>query len=45
MAVGTRISAELGNGVRIDLSGLDVQRLPQILKLLNELPCSASTRT
>ncbi len=45
MPVGMRISAELGNGVRIDLSGLDVQRLPQILKLLNELPCSASTRT
>jgi transposase len=41
---GLRIGAELTNGVRLELSALDADQLPQILRVLSELPCSALTK-
>lgn len=37
-------SAELLNGVRLDLSNHGLDELPLILKLLCQLPCSGSTQ-
>jgi len=39
-----RFSAELPNGVRLDLSDVGVEELPLIMKLLSQLPCSGSTQ-
>jgi len=40
----SRFGAELPNGVRLDLSGLDREDLSQVLHVLGALPCSGSTR-
>lgn len=37
------VGAVLPNGVKLDLSGLGVGELSLILKMLSQLPCSAST--
>lgn len=37
-------SAELPNGIRLDLSNHGLDELPLILKLLCQLPCSGSTQ-
>jgi transposase len=37
------IGAQLPNGVKLDLSEVGVDELPSLLKLLCQLPCSAST--
>lgn len=37
------LSAELPNGVRLELSQYSPDDLPRILRLLSELPCSGST--
>ena len=39
----SRLEALLPNGVRLDLSQVVPDELPEILHLLCELPCSAST--
>ena len=38
------VRAELPNGVKLDLSDLDLDELPLILKMLCRLPCSGSTQ-
>lgn len=39
----SRLQAQLPNGVRLDLSQVVPDELPEILHLLCELPCSGST--
>lgn len=39
----SRLEAHLPNGVRLDLSQVAANELPEILRLLCELPCSGST--
>src|SRR5574337_173987 len=38
----SRLQAQLPNGVRLDLSQVAAAELPEILRLLCELPCSGS---
>lgn len=44
-AAGTvpRLSVVLGNGVKLELTGLDAESLPAIFGVLSALPCSDST--
>lgn len=39
---GSRLQAQLPNGVRLDLSQLGADELPEILRVLCALPCSGS---